>query len=559
MRALVLVLAAACGPSSVHSKCTDPLDPGNLVITEVFADPMGGGGEWLEIYNNAERPVELEGLTVTHSRKDGSEEKSHVVREQVIAPEQYFTLGNMPADQPAPYIDYGYGGDLGSLYNTGGGKLALICGTTEIDSATYDQIKLGHSRELTAGDPPDAALNDDPANWCQSNATEFTMGNFGTPGEDNDCEPVAAGGCDDQGAARDIIPPGEGDLVITEVMPDPTQVSDATGEWFEIQAMKSVDLNGVALDRGGDAAPPMTLGGTECIHMSPGDYAVLAKTADAASNGGLPAASVLGTFSFALVAGTPTTPGDVRLLNGTTVIDAITWPGSTNGKALQLAPGAIDAISNDDPSNFCDATAPYGLGDLGTPGAANGSCPLVPPAGMCNDPATSTVRAIVKPTMGALVITEIMPNPKIEPGQEWFEITNTSHVAFDLNELGLDRAGDSRPPDVIHAVDCKSIGPGELALFARSADPATNAMLPPVDATFGFSMINSGGDVQVVDGATVLDAVTWASSTDGVSSQLEPAHFTTTDNDSAANFCAAVAPYGDGTNRGTPKAANACM
>lgn len=563
MRALLLALAATgaagCRPSSAPATCQDPLAAGDLVITEVFPEPSGGSGEWLEIYNAAGHPVDLHGLTVTNSRPDGSQGKSHVMREQTIAPEQYFTLGNMPADDTAPYVDYGYGADLGDLYNTGGGKLVLACGATTIDAARYDGIKPGHSLELTAARPPDAMVNDDPASWCVSTATEFTPGNFGTPGEDNDCEPLAAGGCEDHGTVRPIVPPGQGDLVITEIMADPTKVSDTLGEWFEVVATKDVDLNGVALDRSGDAAQPTTLGGTGCLHLNAGDYAVFAKTPDATSNGGLPAAQVLGTFAFALIAGSPSAPGDVRVLAGATVVDAVTWTHTSRGTALQLDPGATDALANDIASNFCAATTPYGLGDLGTPGAPNQACPLVPPPGTCNDPATATLRAIAKPAPGALVITEVMPNPKIEPGQEWFEITNASATAFDLNELGLDRASDSRAPDVIHAADCKSVAPGGFALFARSADSATNGMLPDVDATFGFAMINSGGDVQVLDGATVLDAVTWAESSDGVSAELQPAHTSTVDNDDAASYCAATTPYGDGTNLGTPKAANTCM
>jgi hypothetical protein len=64
--------------------------------------------------------------------------------------------------------------------------------------------------------------------------------------------------------------------------------------------------------------------------------------------------------------------------------------------------------------------------------------------------------------------------------------------------------------------------------------------------------------VQVLDGTTVLDAVTWTTTTDGVSSQVNPASLTTTGNDAVTNFCPATAPYGDQTNKGTPRAANAC-
>lgn len=81
-------------------------------------------------------------------------------------------------------------------------------------------------------------------------------------------------------------------------------------------------------------------------------------------------------------------------------------------------------------------------------------------------------------------------------------------------------------------------------------------MLPPVDATFSFSLTDTNGTLQVRDGATVLDAIAWSSVTSGKSRQLDPAFFTVADNDIAANFCDSVSSYGDGTNTGTPKAAN---
>jgi hypothetical protein len=55
----------------------------------------------------------------------------------------------------------------------------------------------------------------------------------------------------------------------------------------------------------------------------------------------------------------------------------------------------------------------------------------------------------------------------------------------------------------------------------------------------------------------VLDAITWPSVTSGVARQLDPAAASTTGNDSPAAFCNATNVYGDGSNLGTPKAANA--
>jgi hypothetical protein len=163
---------------------------------------------------------------------------------------------------------------------------------------------------------------------------------------------------------------------------------------------------------------------------------------------------------------------------------------------------------------------------------------------MCE--AGGVTRAINRPPPGSLRITEVMPNPRVEPAQEWFEIQNTGAIAFDLNELALDRVADTRAPDAIHAAECKPLAPGAYAVFARSTDPGTNGGLPPVDATFGFALVNSAGDVRVLDGERELDAVTWRASVDGVSQQLAP------------TSCPGITPYGDGSNRGTPRAANTC-
>ena len=558
---------AACGPSEPSATgCQVALAPGDLVITEVFADakaPAGGTGtdtgkEWFEIYNARGRAIDLEGLTITHSRPDGSASNTHTVRRGTVGAGQFFTLGNAAPDLVPPYVDYGYGTDLGDLFNADGGTLTLACGDREIDRASYRDVKEGHSRELTGAQPPDYTLNDDPASWCQANDTEFEAGNFGTPGSDNDCRPIVAGQCNDGGTMRDAVAPGPGALVITEVMPSPAKAADATGEWFEAKVMADVDLNGVGLDRIGDNhIKPDVITSPDCLRVRAGSYVVFAKSADPAVNGKIAASSIFGTFKFAMIAGAPGTPGDVAIVAGTTVVDAVTWTRSTTGKSLQLDPDLIDPSANDTESNFCDATQLYGAGDLGTPGADNQQCTALPPPGMCDG--GGAVRSIVKPRPGQLVISEILANPANVAGatdaqREWFEIANTGQAAFDVNELGVGRIGGAATP--VQSARCITVPPGGFAVFARSADPAVNGMLPQVQATFSFGLVDTSGDIQISDGATVLDTVRWTSVTSGITRQLDPAHLTTTDNDVAANFCAGTTPYGDQTNQGTPGAPN---
>jgi Lamin Tail Domain len=562
----VVSLAAAlvgCGPTPPAARgCRVELLPGDLVITEVFADfqaPGGGAGdagkEWFEIYNARGQPIDLGGIAITHSRPDGSRANIHVIGQGHIAAGQYFTLGSAAPGAVPPYVDYGYGGDLGDLFNTDGGKLALSCGDAEIDSAAYGDVRPGHARELTAAQPPDYTRNDDPDSWCQASDSEFETGNFGTPGAANDCQPIVAGQCSDAGALRSAVAPGPGDLVITEVMPSPTRVHDDLGEWLEARAMADVDLIGVGVRRIA-ARTADVITGPDCVHVRAGSTVVFARSADPRLNGGVPAAVIAGTFRFNLVAGSAAAPGDVAIVAGTTIVDAVSWTRSTTGAALQLDPDLVDPAANDVESNFCDATRPYGAGDLGTPGAANAQCIALPGPGMCDDGA---LRAIVAPGAGQLVISEILANPANVPGatdatREWFEVANTGATAFDLNELVVGRIGAAGAP--VESARCISVPPHGFAVFARSADPALDGMLPQVQATFRFSLVDTNGDLQIAHGDTVLDAVRWASVTPGVALQVDPAHLTPADNDDPAHVCAATTAYGDLTNRGTPGAGN---
>jgi hypothetical protein len=352
-------------------------------------------------------------------------------------------------------------------------------------------------------------------------------------------------------------------------MPSPGAVSDTLGEWFEAKALGDFDLNGLGLDRAGDTAMPKVIDSAECLSVTNGQYVIFAKNADAAMNGGLPT-PVVGTFTFSMVGGSATAPGDVQILYNGGVIDAVSWTSSRSAKALQLDPDLTDATSNDSPANFCDATSQYGTGapqDFGTPKAVNTQCSMLPPAGMC-DMGGGNLRAVVKPAANALQITELLANPANNPEgvsqdstREWFEITNTSGAAFDLNGLIVADANDMSP---INVTTCISIGPGAFGLIARSGDNTQNGMLPTPDATFGFSLVDSTGKVEVRDGATVLDSVVWTSVSSGLTRQLDPDSFTqfAANNDagtaaSTTPWCAGATNYGDATNKGTPKAANA--
>jgi len=324
-------------------------------------------------------------------------------------------------------------------------------------------------------------------------------------------------------------------------------------------------LAGIGLDRAGDTtATPDVVESPDCIRLATGDVAVFARSLDPLMNGGL---APVGTFRFSLIPGTAASPGDVRILNGSTIVDAVTWTSSRTSRSLSLDPDFTNDTANDETANYCDGTVAYNTNgnatviDYGSPGAVNAQCPLLPGPGQCLD--RGTPRAIFKPTPGQLAITELLPDAAgtgNDGTQEWFEIKNIGAAAFDLNDLNLQ--GSTATVNKVRSADCKSVAPGAYALFAHGTDPVTNGGLPAVDATFTFSLYQSNGAINILDGTTVIDAITWTTGIqDGASRQLQPALTTPTANDNPTNFCNAqpTQTYGTAGNHGTPKAVNACL
>ena len=158
-----------------------------------------------------------------------------------------------------------------------------------------------------------------------------------------------------------------GDLVISEVMVDPDKCDDGKGEYFEIYNASGaqVDLAGLQLSA---SAETVTL--TDSLVIEPGAYVLGRKETSSDCYQLDP------LFRYAL---SLNNSGDVLTLSSSSgVIDALDFQGWTvpTGKALNLAPDALDASSNDLESSWCASTTPLGMGidDAGTPGAPNDTC-----------------------------------------------------------------------------------------------------------------------------------------------------------------------------------------
>ena len=149
-------------------------------------------------------------------------------------------------------------------------------------------------------------------------------------------------------------------------------MSDDVGEWFEIlnATDRDIDLSGLEVYDLGSELFTVDLS----VILPAGGRAALGTESDPLLNGGV-------TVDYAFGSAMDLGNGDdeLYLAYDGLVIDGLAWDGGSDwpdpsGASLTLDPALEDAASNDDGDHWCEATSPFGSGDLGTPGAPNDPC-----------------------------------------------------------------------------------------------------------------------------------------------------------------------------------------
>lgn len=167
-------------------------------------------------------------------------------------------------------------------------------------------------------------------------------------------------------------PPSVGQIVITELMPDPSNRLDEDGEWFEVynSGNTAVSLEECVFESSRTSGIESFVV-AQALVMQPGTFATFGRS----SNVGFGATY---TYNFAL--NLNNTSDDLRLncpiTSGSSQlreIDYVTYQAPPVGASLSLKP-PYNAVTNDLWSNWCTATLMYATGDYGTPGTANPSC-----------------------------------------------------------------------------------------------------------------------------------------------------------------------------------------
>jgi hypothetical protein len=161
--------------------------------------------------------------------------------------------------------------------------------------------------------------------------------------------------------------PEPGTIIITEVMAAPLGTDNENGEWFELRNLGPDYLFLKDCTLSNDTTDHLI---TAEALIDPNETVVFAKDAEQVRTD-----RILGSFFLYADISLSNSADSLELSCDSTVVDAMTYTNFTEGAARQLDADNMDAVANDDPANWCDATTLLSSGNLGTPGNQNRTCP----------------------------------------------------------------------------------------------------------------------------------------------------------------------------------------
>jgi hypothetical protein len=245
-------------------------------------------------------------------------------------------------------------GGMGTTTTTGSGGNPNTC--------SHDTCTIGIPLTIGCGDPcvDQVCATDDFC--CDQMGGEW----------DDLCVDEAVSICGAQCSAGPLA----GDLVITEIMNNPSVVNDDAGEWFEIHNATgtAIDLQGLVIRHQPVATDPnatLTVGAS--VIVPAGGYVVLGINGNSGTNGGVAVDYAYSGINLS------NTSDYLAIEDGLgTTIDEVSWDEASgldpNGKSRNLDPLFLSDLDNDDDTHFCEASSAMTGGDTGTPGGANDPC-----------------------------------------------------------------------------------------------------------------------------------------------------------------------------------------
>ena len=163
-----------------------------------------------------------------------------------------------------------------------------------------------------------------------------------------------------------------GDIIFSEVMINPDEVSDSDGEWLEVYNTGSADIDLVGWSIVGSDGDSIVIADRTVI--SAGGYGVLGTNSSGSANGGVALNYTYAYSGFKL----SNDKDDATIWVGDLEMAAFSYDSNDvdleKGESFNLDPEFLEQVYAEDLAYWCLSTSRFGDGDKGTPAAVNDPC-----------------------------------------------------------------------------------------------------------------------------------------------------------------------------------------
>jgi len=236
------------------------------------------------------------------------------------------------------------------------------CGDGVTDVGHGEQCDWG---PLNSDSIPDACRTDCKAAACGDGILDSTE-------ECDDGNTSGKDGCS-QTCDVEAYLPEPGDIIISEIMQNPSVVYDSDGEYVELYNTTNVGIDIRGWDLSDAISDFHTISSPTPVVVPSHGYLVLGINSDMASNGGVLVGYVYDNFLLG------NSSDEVILSSKGLVSDQVKYDGGPafpdpKGASMSLSPSKLNATANDQGSNWCLSKSKLPGGDYGTPFMPNDPC-----------------------------------------------------------------------------------------------------------------------------------------------------------------------------------------